>query len=120
MSEPVRINPTISQDLFHYLQQDKRKYGKVLDQIFTDYMRQKKEIEKKDLTIDSLRKEKSLLLVQKNKVNQILDLLNSMIHSLNVQDFMAHDTNPTEMMTAAEIKQKQRLDALMNYKRGYK
>lgn len=113
--EHKKITARISRETFELLKETRLSDGEEIDRVFRKYRQLQKEKELLQEKLIELQKEKKLLFEMVNKQNIMLDMLNTMTASLNIENFIAHDMNPTEVTEAALLKQEGRVRAMRNF-----
>ncbi|MCD2208582.1 hypothetical protein [Listeria booriae] len=115
MTKLEKITIRVQPDTYEKLKDSRLSYGAEIDRLFRLSNQQTKRVDELTDQVVALQKEKRLLLELSNKMNMVLDVLNTMVASLNVQEFIAHDMSPTEVLQAAILKQEGRVDSMRNY-----
>ncbi|WP_270996110.1 hypothetical protein [Listeria seeligeri] len=110
-----KVTIRIREGTFQRLKESRLSDGEEVERVFQRHDQQEQKIEELTEQIIALQKEKKLLFEMSNKMNMTLDVLNTIVSSMDISGFIAHDVDPTEVMQAAGYKQEGRVKTLRNY-----
>ncbi|EAE1273806.1 hypothetical protein Y229_14780 [Listeria monocytogenes] len=114
--EPLKkITIRVSETIFQRLKASRLSDGDEIERIFRQHDQHAQKVKELSEQLTALQKEKQLLFELSNKLNMTIDVLNTIIASMDITEFIAHDVDPTEVMQAAIYKQEGRIKTMRNY-----